>query len=59
MFYDVDKAIASCEEDPSLIWDAIRMNYRDVYEKVLAKENFDFNICDSNLDNVLMKLLRN
>lgn len=59
MFYDVDKAIESCEEDPSLLFTAIKMNYREVYEKVISEENFDFNLCDEKGENVLMKLLKN
>lgn len=59
MFYDLEKAIASCEEDPSLSFVAIKENFREVYEKVIEKENFDFNICDNNKDNILMRLLKN
>lgn len=59
MFYDIDKAIDACEEDPSLVFIAIKNNYRDVYEKVLEKENFNFNLEDMDGNNVLMKLLRN
>ena len=59
MFYDIDKAIEACDEEPSLVFEAIKCNYRDVYEKVLEKDNFNFNIVDSDGNNVLMKLLRN
>lgn len=59
MFYDIDKAIDACEEDPSLVFIAIKNNYRDVYEKVLENENFNFNLEDMDGNNVLMKLLRN
>ena len=59
MFYDIIKAVESCDEDPSLIFQAIKMNYREVYERVLEKENFDFNICDVDGNNVIMRLLKN
>lgn len=59
MFYDIDKAIDACEEDPSLVFIAIKNNYRDVYEKVLEKENFNFNLVDLDGNNVLMRLLKN
>lgn len=59
MFYDIDKAIEACDEEPSLVFVAIKNNYRDVYEKVLEKENFNFNMVDSEGNNVLMKLLKN
>lgn len=59
MFYDIEKAIESCDDDPSLLFEAIKYNYRDVYEKVLEKENFDFNLEDVDGNNVLMRLLKN
>ena len=59
MFYDVTKAISTCEENPLLLWEAIKLNYRDVYEKVLEKEEFNFNLEDEMGNNVLMRLLKN
>ena len=46
MFYDIEKAIEDCRNNPSLLFEAIKMNYREVYEKVLEENNFDFNITD-------------
>lgn len=59
MFYDVSQAISACDDDPSLIFEVIKENYRDVIEKVIEKENYNFNICDSDGNNVLMRLLKN
>ena len=59
MFYDIDQAISACDEDPKLVFLAIKNNYRDVYEKVLEKENFDFNLIDEYGNNVLMRLVKN
>ena len=59
MFYDIEKAIDACDEEPSLVFEAIRLNYRDVYEKVLEKENFNLNLQDEDGNNVLMRLLKN
>lgn len=59
MFYDILKAVESCDEDPSLIFEAIKMNYKEVYSKVLESNNFDFNLCDKDGNNVLMRLLKN
>lgn len=58
MFYDVLQAENACEEEPSLIFEVIKENYREVIEKVIAKENYNFNICDNDGNNVLMKLLK-
>lgn len=59
MFYDIEKAIDACDEEPSLVFEAIKCNYRDVYEKVLEKENFNFNLVDMDGNNILMRLLKN
>ena len=59
MFYDLDKAIEACDEDPSLTFVAIKDNFREVYEKVITRNDFDFNICDENKENILMRLLKN
>ena len=59
MFYDINQAINACEEDPSLVFNAIRMNYRDVYANVLEKEKIDLNLEDSDGNNILMRLLKN
>ena len=59
MFYDIDRAIDDCLVNPYLIFEAIKMNYRDVYEKVIENGSFNFNITDDNNENILMRLLRN
>lgn len=58
MFYDIDEARSACEEEPSLLFMAIKYNYRDVYEYVIDK-GIDLNIKDEFGDNLLMKLLKN
>ncbi len=59
MFYDIEQAIGACEEEPALVFVAIKNNYRDVYEKVLEKEDFNFNLVDLDGNNILMRLLKN
>ena len=59
MFYDINQAINACEDDPSLVFIAIKNNYRDVYEKVFEKDGFNFNIVDIDGNNILMRLLKN
>lgn len=58
MFYDEIQAEKMCEEDPSLLFMVIKEDYREVIEKVISKENFDFNLCDNDGNNVLMRLLK-
>ena len=59
MFYDVMKAVNDCNNNPKLLFDAIKYNYREVYEKVLENDSFDFNITNDDNENVLMCLLKN
>lgn len=59
MFYDIEQATNACEDDPSCLFSLIKENYREVYEKVIDKENYDFNLLDDNGNNVLMRLLKN
>ena len=59
MFYDIKQAIDACDEEPSLVFEAIKCNYRDVYEEVIEKDNYNFNLSDEDGNNVLMRLLKN
>lgn len=59
MFYDIETAIKACEDEPALLFVAIKNNFRDVYEKVIEKENYNFNLIDSDGNNILMRLLKN
>ena len=58
MFYDVSQAMEACDGEPSLLFEVIKENYREVIEKVIAKDNYDFNLVDSEGNNVLMRLLK-
>lgn len=58
MFYDIDKARSECKDDPALTFQAIKCNYREVYEYILD-QGIDLNITDEQGDNILMKLLKN
>ena len=59
MFYDIEKAIFACVDNPFLVFEAIKNDYRDVYERVIENEKFDFNIVNEEGNNVLMCLLKN
>lgn len=59
MFYDVIQAIKACEEEPSLLFEAMKEGFRNVYEEVIAKDGFNFNLVDENNNNVLMRLIKN
>ena len=59
MFYSINQAESLCEEDPSLIFSLIKENDIEVVNKIISKEGFDFNIEDSDGNNVIMYLLKN
>ena len=58
IFYDETKAIKQCEENPPLVFEAMKEGYFRVVDKVLSKKNFDINVVDENGDSILMKLLK-
>ena len=59
MFYSIEQASIMCEEDPSLSFDVIKTNDRDVIEKIIDKSNFNFNLVDNLGNNIIMCLLKN
>jgi len=59
MFYSVMQAENLCDSDPSLIFSLIMESDMEVVNKILSKENYDFNIVDKDGNNVLMFLLKN
>ena len=58
MFYSIEQTENKCSEDPSLSFEVIKTNDREVIEKIISKEDFNFNIIDSLGNNVLMCLLK-
>ena len=58
MFYDEAKAIESCIEDPSLIFELIKEGHFELVDKLLTKKLVDINTCDESGNNVLMRLLK-
>ena len=59
MFYSIEQAESLCESDPSLIFLLIDEGDKEVINKIINKEGFNFNILNSNNDNVIMYLLKN
>ena len=59
MFYSIEQASIMCEEDPYLSFSVIKTNDRDVIEKVISKNDFDFNLEDELGNNIVMCLLKN
>ena len=58
MFYDKQQAINACSEEPSLIFNLIKLGYFDVIEVLVDKNKVDANICDGNSNDVVTRLLK-
>ena len=59
MFYSTEQAESMCEADPSLIYNLIDEGDISVIEKIISKDEFDFNLEDDLGNNVVMYLLKN
>lgn len=58
MFYDEQKTMAACGDEPSLIFEVIREGHYELVDKMLTKKIVDINTCDEFGNNVLMRLLK-
>ena len=58
MFYNLEKTMIACTEDPSLIFDLIKEGHFGVVDKLLSRKKVDINTCDSDGNNILMVLLK-
>ena len=58
MFYNLEKTMIACTDDPSLIFDLIKEGHFGVVDKLLSRKKVDINTCDSDGNNVLMALLK-
>lgn len=58
MFYDITKAIQACEEEPSLIFEAMREGHFELVDQLLNKKQVSINTVDEHGDDVLSKLLK-
>ena len=57
MFYDEQKAIEKCEEEPSLIFNLIDEGHLDVVEKVFRKKWSNINTTNEDGNDILSYLL--
>lgn len=58
MFYNEEKTIIACGEDPSLIFELIKEGHYEFVDMLLTKKIVDINTCDEFGNNVLMVLLK-
>ncbi len=58
MFYNEEKTIKMCEEDPSLIFELMREGHFEFVEELLDKQVVDINTLDESSNDVITRLLR-
>ena len=47
VFYNLEKTMIACTDDPSLIFDLIKEGHFEVVDKLLSRKKIDINTCDS------------
>ena len=58
MFYDETKTISACDDDPTLVFEAIKLELKELVDKILSRKTFDYNVIDENGNDVMMRLLK-
>lgn len=58
MFYDETKTLSACDDDPTLVFLAIKEDLKELVDKILSRKSFDYNAVDEKGDSVMMKILR-
>lgn len=59
MFYDINQTMALINDNPSLIFELFKDDYKDVIESIISKDDFNFNLVDESGNNIMMRLLKN
>ena len=58
MYYNEDLTIKACCDDPSVIFDLITEDYKDLVDKILTKKIVDINELDKEDNDVLTAMLK-
>ena len=58
MFYDETKTLNACDDDPTLVFEAIKEGLKELVDKILSRKNFNYNVTDEKGDDVMMKILK-
>lgn len=58
MFYDENKTIESCDNDPTVIFQLLLEEHIDLLDKIISRKSFDINVVDKDGNNIIMKLLK-
>ncbi len=58
MFYDETQAIKKCEEDPSLIFNLIDEDHKELVDRILTEKKVDINTTNSDGNDILSYMLK-
>lgn len=58
MFYDENKTIESCDNDPTIAFQLLLEEHIDLLDKIISRKTFDINVVDKDGSNIIMKLLK-
>jgi len=58
MFYDENKTIESCDNDPTIAFQLLLEEHVDLLDKIISRKTFDINVVDKDGNNIIMKLLK-
>ena len=58
MYYNEEKAVKACEDEPSLIFKLIREGQTKTIDKILSNKKFDINTTDSAGNDIITRLLK-
>lgn len=58
MYYDVEKAIKTCEEEPLSVFKLIKEEKFEAVDKLLSRKKISINLCDEAGNDVITRLLK-
>ena len=58
MYYNEEKAVKACEDEPSLIFKLIREGQTKTIDKILSNKKFDINTTDSAGNDIITRLIK-
>lgn len=58
VFYDEEKTINACDDEPSLIFELLKEEHIELIDKILSRKTFDINVVDEQGNNILTRLLK-
>lgn len=58
MFYDEEKTINDCDNNPTLIFELLKEEHMELLDRIISNKNFNINVVDNEGNTILMKLIK-